>query len=198
MIKNQNRSKWFGASDTHFIMGNWNTITFVKWWCVKLGLTKNEFQTKYTLAGTHYEHKIAKAIENEFQTKLKLDRQLKIRKLRLRVNLDSENKDTVFEIKTFRDKGEEWQLPKHYIMQVYVQMWTTGKKGTIVAYPMTEEYYKNYFLEIDKSKLLKFEIQKDEKYEEFIKEYLKRITYLASCLKIGKLPKIQELKDDNI
>ena len=39
MIHNQDRSGWFGASDTARIMGNWNTQTFARWWGEKLGKT---------------------------------------------------------------------------------------------------------------------------------------------------------------
>jgi hypothetical protein len=45
MIKNQDRSKWFGASDTSMIMGNWQTKTFNDWWMVKLGITTNNVKT---------------------------------------------------------------------------------------------------------------------------------------------------------
>ena len=41
MIKNNDRSKWFGASDTAMIMGNWETETFKNWWLVKLGIDLN-------------------------------------------------------------------------------------------------------------------------------------------------------------
>lgn len=188
MIKNHNRSKWFGASDTHYIMGRWNTKTFIKWWCVKLGLLKNEFQTKATLAGTNYEHKIATEIATVKGERLKLDRQFKVRKFRLRINLDAETKDTICEIKTFKD-CENWKLPANYIMQVRVQGYFAHKKCEIWAYPMTEEHYKNYFLPIEKDKLLKFEIEQDY---DFIKNYIERVKYLAQCLKKGKLPSEKE------
>ena len=84
MISNQDRSKWFGASDTQYIVGNWNTASWRKWWLVKLGFSKNNFQNIYTLAGTHYEHKILDSLGSP----LKKDKQIKIRSLRLRVNYD--------------------------------------------------------------------------------------------------------------
>lgn len=189
MIKNHDRSKWFGASDTHYIMGKWNTKTFAKWWCVKLGLIKNNFQTKETMAGTNYEHKIAIAVEEETKETLSLDRQFKIRKYALRVNLDAETKDKVVEIKTFKN-CEDWKLPKNYIMQVRVQGYFAKKQCLIVAYPMEEENYKNYFLPIEKEKLKYFEIEQDF---EFIENYKKRVLYLKKCLKKGKLPKESDL-----
>ena len=190
MIKDKNRAGLFGASDTAKIMGNWETKTFAKWWCEKLGLFRNNMQTKYTTAGTYYEHKIATAIGEILGLKLKLDRQIKKRKLRVRVNLDAEDKKEVHEIKTFKE-CENWEPPKNYIMQVRVQMWATKKKGNIWGYPMNEENYKNYFLPIDKNKLVRFEVKQDNK---FIEEYLLRVKYLSKCLRKGVYPNIKELR----
>ena len=36
VISEQDRSGWFGASDTSYIMGNWNTKTFKNWWAKKI------------------------------------------------------------------------------------------------------------------------------------------------------------------
>ena len=58
MIKDHDRSGWFGASDTHIMLSNPNTKTFRLWWLEKLGLRHNNFTTKEMSAGTHYEHKI--------------------------------------------------------------------------------------------------------------------------------------------
>lgn len=188
MIKNHDRSKWFGASDTHFIMGNWQTKTFAKWWCVKLGLLSNEFSTKETKAGNAYEHKIARAIEQVKNTKIKLDRQIKFRNLRVRVNLDCEDKNTIFEIKTFKYK-KDWEPCDSYIMQTRVQMYFTKKQAFIVAYPMLEENYINYFLPIDMDKLQFFKIKQDTK---FINEYLQKVKYLKKCLIRGTYPNEQD------
>ena len=38
MIADQDRSGWFGASDTSYVMGNWHTKTFKDWWLKKMGL----------------------------------------------------------------------------------------------------------------------------------------------------------------
>ncbi len=184
MIKSQDRSGWFGASDTAIIMGNWQTKTFKKWWMQKLAFVQNNFKNKQMLAGTYYEHEIAKAIEDQIGQKLKLDRQVKKRSFRLRVNLDSETKDTIYEIKT-HTAAKEFKLPKNYIMQVRVQMWATKKKGIIAVYPLTEEHYKNYFLPIEKQNLEFYEIEQDK---DFIKEYLSKLKYLATCLKRGIFP----------
>ena len=186
MIKNKDRSKWFGASDTHYIMGNWNTKTFQNWWMQKLGLIKKEFNTIYTIAGNEYEHKIAETIRTYFDDdKFKLDRQIKCRKWRVRVNLDCESKHTIYEIKTFKKTDKEWKLPENYIMQARVQMLFAKKPCTIVAYPMEEENYKNFFCEIDPKKIEFYHIEQDDK---FVKEYLQRVKYLKQCLKKGIMP----------
>ena len=51
MISSQDRSGWFGASDTDFIVGNWETASFENWWLTKIGINKSNFQNQYTLAG---------------------------------------------------------------------------------------------------------------------------------------------------
>ena len=45
MIKNNDRSKWIGASDTSMVMGNWETETFKNWWLVKLGIHVNNYKS---------------------------------------------------------------------------------------------------------------------------------------------------------
>lgn len=190
MIKNKDRSGWFGASDTARIMGNWNTQTFALWWCEKLGFIHNNFSNKYTVAGSEYEHKISEAINIKLNIKLKLDRQIKIRKYKLRINLDSESSKTIYEIKTFNiEKGFE-KTPTAYIQQVRVQMFFAKKLGMIVAYPMTEEHYKNFFIPVEQDSLLFIPVEQDN---EFIKSYTKRIRYLSKCLKKGVFPRLEEL-----
>lgn len=189
MIKNHDRSKWFGASDTHYIMGKWNTKTFAKWWCVKLGLIKNNFQTKETMAGTNYEHRIAGLLSKYLKKQLKLDRQFKKRKYGLRINLDAETKDKVVEIKTYKNCAN-WKLPKAYIMQVRVQGYFAKKKCFIATYAMEPENYDNYFLPLLPDHFNVIEIEQDL---EFIEQYKKRILYLKKCLKKGIIPKEGDL-----
>lgn len=50
MIHDQDRSGWFGASDTGIIMRRWDTDTFYKWWLEKLGLEKSTYTNKYMAA----------------------------------------------------------------------------------------------------------------------------------------------------
>lgn len=185
MIKNKNRARWFGASDTHYIMGNWNTKTFVKWWLVKLGLIENNFSNIYTIMGNLYEHKIAKCVSEITGEKLILDRQLKFRKNRIRINLDCESKNMIYEIKTYKETNKEWVIPTSYIQQARVQMYFAKKPVTIVAYPMIDYNYKNCFCEVDKNKLKFFKIEQDF---DFIENYKSRIDLLKKCLKLGVMP----------
>lgn len=64
MIKNKNRSGWFGASDTSMIVGNWETETFKNWWSIKLGLTKNNINTWAMECGNLLEIPIIKKLKN--------------------------------------------------------------------------------------------------------------------------------------
>ena len=62
MIKNQDRSGWFGASDTCHMMGGFQTRTFARFWLEKQGLRQNRVRTPQMLAGSAYEHRILAAI----------------------------------------------------------------------------------------------------------------------------------------
>ena len=56
MITNHDRSGWIGASDVQFVIGNWRTKTWEKWWMQKLGINQDHFDNMYTKAGTNWEH----------------------------------------------------------------------------------------------------------------------------------------------
>lgn len=192
MIRNKNRANWLGGSDIRFVMSNWETKTFMQFWLVKLGIATNDFSTVYTMAGNAYERKIAQSLG----LKMKFDRCVKIPKLRLRVNLDAETKDCIYEIKTHKATENDWKLPTHYWQQCQVQMFATGKhKCNLVAYPMEEENYENFFLEVDKNKVEIFEIAYDENW--INTEYLPRLVYLAECLKKRKTPNKEEFERKN-
>lgn len=74
MISNNDRSGWFGASDTDKVIArNRNTKTWKSWWSVKLGEQEPDFQgSKYTEAGNKYEHHILREIND----KMEFDRQI--------------------------------------------------------------------------------------------------------------------------
>ncbi len=188
MIADKDRSGYFGASDTSFIIGNYKTKTFEKWWLIKLGLHQQELHTDAILAGNNFEGKIIDGLERKLNKVLERDKQIIIG--RLRVNLDSNTEDEIYEIKTFKaEKG--FKVPKNYWRQVQVQMYATGiRKAYIAAYPLTNREYNNFFAEIDEEKLLIFKIEYDE---EFIKDYINRLEYLTKCLIEGRFPKNDEV-----
>ena len=72
MIASKDRSNYFGASDTSYIVGNWNTKSFEKWWLIKLGIARNDFTSESIQAGNNYEHKILEAL-NIHNLKMYLD-----------------------------------------------------------------------------------------------------------------------------
>lgn len=182
MIESKDRSGWFGASDTDKIIGKWTSDTFAKWWMQKIGINRDHFDNRYTSAGTHMEHRILESLG----IPMELDKQIILEDLLLRVNLDGNDSDTIYECKTYkREKG--FKLPRKYINQVQVQMFASGlRKAKIIVYGLVEEDYDNYFLPIDPTRRDEIVITYDEKW---IKEvYLPRLTYLAECLKEGRYP----------
>lgn len=184
MIADKDRSGYFGASDTRFVMGNVKTKTWEHWWLEKLGIAKNDITTDAMEAGTQYEHKILACVPECTE----MDKQVIVGKLR--VNLDGNNEDTIFECKTYKE-GKEFKVSKAYREQVVVQMYGTGLRNAyIVAYPLSEEEYKNYFLEVDPEKISYHRIEYDEA---FIEKYKKRLAYLTVCLERGVFPSEAEM-----
>lgn len=180
MIKNHDRSGWIGASDTAMVMGDWKTKTFEKWWRVKLGIAQGGFFNRAMAAGTNYEHRILDAIGVK-----KRDRQIRVRRLRLRVNLDGETTDRIKEVKTHG--FEQFKVSKAYWQQAQVEMFSTGlhfrrrKELDLVSYRLTEYDYENFFNEIDMTRLAENPVEYDAVW---IKEqYLPRLKYLARCLR---------------
>lgn len=189
MIKSKDRSGYIGASDTKFVIGNWNTKTFINWWLEKIGISTQHFDNKYTMAGTNYEHKIIDALDIP---NIEKDKQIIIGKLR--VNLDANTKDKIHEIKTYQfEKGFDLKKHKDYVNQVQVQMYASGiHQAEINAYGLLESDYKNYFNEIDKNRLSSHEIKYDEQWINEI--YLPRLKYLEKCLEHGKMPIKEEME----
>jgi hypothetical protein len=180
MISDHDRSGWFGASDVSLVMGNWQTLTFKRFWLEKLGIRQSTLSTKAMKVGTQYEHKILNTVPNVTK-----DRQILIPELHLRVNLDGETEDTIHEVKTYKDG--EFKVSKGYREQVLVQMFASGKrKAQIDAYRLTDSDYRNYFNEIDLGRLSSHPVAYDE---EFISKYLERLKYLCECLEKGVMPK---------
>lgn len=185
MIGSQDRSGWFGASDCSYVMGNWSTKSFGKWWMQKLGLNNDHYTNRAMNAGTYYEHAILEAIGAP-----RMDHQIIIPELRLRVNLDGDGPRQIYEVKT-HSADKEFKVSKAYLRQVQVQMYAKAKVegctplAQIVSYGLTEADYRNFFNDIDKDRIRRHYIEYDGA---FIAEYLKRLEYLAYCLERGAWP----------
>lgn len=184
MIHNHSRAWWIGASDTRYVMGSWDTSSFQKWFAVKLGYGENNYQNKQMSAGTAYEHRILSYIGVK-----KWDRQIRKRRLRLRVNLDGEDRTTVYEVKTYGT--DTFKLSTAYWQQCQVERYTTGKNVIVVAYRMTDAEYDNYFLPVDGARIQEFPVEYDEAF--IYQKYLPRLSVLAQCLKERRFPNESEI-----
>lgn len=182
MIADKDRAGWFGASDTDKIVGNWKTDTFAKWWVQKIGINRDHFDNKYTMAGTHYEHRILDSLG----IPMEFDKQITISDLLLRVNLDGNTEECIYECKTYK-AANGFKMPRKYINQVQVQMFAARiYQAKIVAYGLTDADYDNYFNEIDGERRSVFDIAYDEKWVREV--YIPKLTLLAECLKEGRFP----------
>ena len=182
MIASQDRSYYIGASETDKVIGNWKTQTWLKWWTQKIGINNDHFDNVYTLAGTHFEHRILESLG----IPMELDKQYINEDLRLRVNLDGNTDDCIYECKTFVN-AKGFKLPKKYIQQVQVQMFASGiHKAKIVAYGLEDGDYDNFFRPIDAERLHIFDIPYDEKWIQTV--YLPKHLILRDCLVKGVLP----------
>lgn len=182
MIASHDRSGYFGASDVSFIVGNWKTATFAKWWLQKIGINRDHFDNRYTSAGTHYEHRILESLG----IPMEMDKQIIVEDLKLRVNLDGNDSTTIYECKTYiYEKG--FALPKKYKEQVQVQMIASGlRKAKIIAYGLKKEDYDNYFKPIYPKRRKEYVIDYDEKWINVV--FLPRLKHLARCLIEGRFP----------
>lgn len=192
MIANQDRSGWFGASDTDKVLNtNYSTKTFKLWWAVKLGEQESDFKgSMYTDAGNKYEHPILLTI-NE---KMNLDRQIKIEKHLLRVNYDGDFNGTLYEVKTHKDL-KPYEISTSHWRQTQVEMYAYKtmaeqldlppfKKLYIVSYALRVDEYNTNEVEIDFNRIVWHEVKYDK---HFIKEeYLPRLKEKARALKKGK------------
>ena len=118
MITSHDRSGYIGASDVQFVIGNWKTKTWEKWWMQKLGINQDHFDNMYTKAGTNWEHRILDSLN---LPNLEKDRQFIIEDLRLRVNLDGDGPGHIWEVKTHK-ADKPFNVTKAYHQQVQVQM----------------------------------------------------------------------------
>lgn len=185
MIQSQDRSGWFGASDVGFIMGNWATKTFRSWWLQKLGLDNRHFCTKAMNAGTYYEHAVLEHIGAP-----RMDHQILIPELLLRVNLDGDGPGIIHEVKTHKEE-KRYKPTTAHIRQVNVQMFAKFQeesvmpKAEIVSYGLLPEEYDNFFLSIDPARIQRHPVIYNP---DFIARFLKNLAYLRDCLGKGVFP----------
>lgn len=119
MIHDYDRSGWFGASDAKYIMADSQlSRSWEDWWKIKCGVNQGSFSGNlYTKAGNTFEHSILK----NYVPSVMFDRQILIPHLRLRVNLDGNTEDTIYEVKTYQiDKG--FKVTDAYYYQAQIQM----------------------------------------------------------------------------
>ena len=185
MIASQDRSGYIGASDVQYVVGNWKTKTWEKWWMQKLGINTDHFDNRYTIAGTNWEHRI---LDSLHLPNLEKDRQFIIEDLLLRVNLDGNIPTRIKEVKTYQwAKG--FKVPQKYINQVQVQMFGSKIFGAdIVAYGLEEADYDNFLRDLDPQRLKEHPVEYDSKWIEIV--YLPKHLILADCLKRGVFPNV--------
>lgn len=186
MITNHDRSGWIGASDVQYVIGNWKTKTWEKWWLQKLGINQDHFDNQYTIAGTNWEHRILESLQIP---DLEMDRQFIIEDLRLRVNLDGNTPTRNKEVKTYQWAKGWKKTPQKYINQTQVQMFGSKIFGTdIVAYGLEEADYHNFLRPIDPRRLQEIPVEYNRKWIEEV--YLPPHLILCACLKKGVFPNV--------
>lgn len=187
MITNHDRSRWFGASDTATIMGNWETKTFAKWWLSKLGLAQNTYHSIAMDTGNIMEHAIIDEVARQTGYRIRKGRRpLYSPLLRLRVNYDGLCSQCVVEIKTAKRMFET--VPKNYWQQCQVLMYRTRRERCeLWAYEVTEDdYAAPYFARIDPARLRRFTIAYDPAWIQ--NDYLPRLRVLARALRRREFP----------
>lgn len=189
MIHDKDRSGWFGASDTKYIMSkNWSTKTFKEWWQVKLGNITRDIDTLPIRVGNLYEGKVLDSVSFILEQEIERDKQILIPELSLRVNLDGNTSTHLYEVKTQKKSI----IKKEYLDQIQVQMFASKLEGCLVTYLVTNEEYEAasciepVVLDIDGTRLNLVHVQKDNNW--INDQYLPRLEYLSRCLKGGILP----------
>ena len=189
MITNPDRSGWFGASDTRFVVAkNRNTKTWLNWWSVKLGLQEaTEIHTMAMDAGTAWEHKVLNAVNPS----IRKDHQICIDKYRLRVNYDGDIDNRIYEVKT-HNFLKDFKVTNPYWKQAQAEMFAWKLKyGVvpnlyIVAYGLVEQEYKDYSGKVDEGRLDYFPIEYDRGW--IHGEYLPNLKELCRALRKGRFP----------
>lgn len=196
MIKNLDRSGYFGASDTRYVMAdNRDTESWKRWWREKLGAPTEFAGNRSTIAGTMWEHPILDALDKDI-TK---DGQIIIEDKRIRVNYDGYKDGVIYEVKTHSAK-KEFKVTDAYWCQCQVEMYAYQEmhekwflppfqKLYIVEYPLDDADYDLALaadatgdmseLIANPNKINKIEVAYAPK---FIKRYLHKVRRLAGKL----------------
>ena len=184
-----------GASDTKFVMLNYDTKTFTNWWAEKIGIKEpKNFDSVYIQAGTLLELPVLKAKFGTLEN-LNIARTFTSKKYpRLKVNLDADDGKCNYEVKCIKyEKAFDYQfkIDINYYRQVQVQMFVSGlKKSKLIVYglrPADYDFDKLVVVEIDKERIFEFPIEYDQEWIE--KEYLPKLSYLCDCLDKNEIPK---------
>lgn len=196
MIQNNDRSGYFGASDTRYVMNdNHNTKTWQEWWSVKVGERENSFTGNiWTRAGNLFEHSILEAVDPE----VTMDGQIIHERYLLRVNYDGYNNGMIYEVKTHK-ANKLYSVPEDHWQQVQVEMFCYQEmhqrwflppfQGLIIAsYALNpDEYYLQPNEVVVDPERIQYHPVKYNKA--FIRgEYLPRLKVLARALRKGKFP----------
>ena len=194
MIGDKDRSGWFGASDTKFVMAkNRRTKTWMNWWDIKVGKTESSFQGNiYTRAGDRFEHHILQAINPN----MRMDGQIVMEKYLLRVNFDGYCDSIIYEVKTHKS-NEEFEEPTKESKGKYLAYWQQCQ----VEMYIYQEMHKKWFLpEFQGLYLASYALYPDEYYlnEDEVEVdpdriILHPIVYDKVWIKGEYLPKLREL-----
>lgn len=195
--KSQGRARWIGASDTRYVMSNFDTKSFELWWLEKLGIRESDYISESMAAGTNYEHRILDFLSGLLCVELIKDEQIKIRKYRLRVNYDGTTSNLIVEVKT-HSANKPYVVSKQHFEQVQVEMYVKRiKTAKIASYALTDDDYNNYFNPIDGERIKLHDVEYDASWID--EKYLPRLRYLSKCLIRHSIPNIQEfLEETNV
>lgn len=204
MITDLDRSKYIGASDMRYVFAkNKTTKSWLEWWGVKCGLSEPSFHGNLaTRAGTMFEHRILKAVNEE----MNLDRQLIIEDLILRVNYDGDKDGVIYECKTHKIE-KPFEISDSYFKQAQCQMlcyqkcMEDFKEHRFVSYALTEEDYelvsakydvwlsgdmKDEEIPID---LGRIKVHSPTRYSKSTCRAIeKKLKHLKECMEKGKIP----------
>ena len=196
MIKNLDRSGYFGASDTRYVMArNRDTKSWKQWWDVKLGeVEADQISSKEIEAGNKYEHPILTAINED----MILDGQIIHKKYPIRVNYDGYLDGVIYEVKTHHAE-KEFEVSTAYWQQAQVEMYVYKemyeawflppfKQLYIVSYGLYKDEYDVGWngVEVDPNRARLNLVEYDKSWVKG--EYLPKIKELSRALKKGKFP----------